>query len=244
MLFMVSNNTTEFDTAHTASKLSDTFSCERKRLSPVENREISDHHSCNNDGPALGPRLSAPSHECLPRRRITFANCCRFASMAKTNPTIAAMSAFLEIVSEPGNRFPSSAPRRLKSSADRSSPTVGQKGKSDRRKRYTAQETQSRVGKPSSKKHDNQHDAMTLTLRTIYEYPNGTGQIVLEEGRADLWTFFMEQQEIVYPEQVVSPDKTPASPGYTDYKMKAYTRATTVNTINSTLVTTTVTQSS
>ncbi len=46
MLFMVSSNTTEFDTAHTASKLSDTFSCERKRLSPVENREISGHHSC------------------------------------------------------------------------------------------------------------------------------------------------------------------------------------------------------
>jgi hypothetical protein len=54
---------------------------------------------------------------------------------------------------------------------------------------------------------------MTLTLRTIYEHPNGTGQIVLEEGRADLWTFFMEQQEIVYPEQVVSPDKTQPLPG-------------------------------
>ncbi len=52
---------------------------------------------------------------------------------------------------------------------------------------------------------------MTLTLRTIYEYPNGTGQIVLEEGRADLWTFFMEQQEIVYPEQVVSPTKSSLS---------------------------------
>jgi hypothetical protein len=213
MLFMVSSNTTEFDTAHTASKLSDTFSCERKRLSPVENREISGHHSCTDDGPALGPRLSAPSHECLPRRRITFANCCRFASMAKTNPTIAAMSAFLEIVSEPGNRFPSSAPRRLKSSADRSSSTVGQKGKSDRRKRYTAQETQSESANRHQRNTTINTNAMTLTLRTIYEHPNGTGQIVLEEGRADLWTFFMEQQEIVYPEQVVSADKTQPLPG-------------------------------
>jgi hypothetical protein len=45
--------------------------------------------------------------------------------------------------------------------------------------------------------HDNEHDDTALTLGTICEFPNGRGQIDLEERRADLRTFVVEHHEII-----------------------------------------------